>query len=607
MNRRQFVKQSALSASLLTEMNADYSAGVTTNESSATLTGKVTFSLQQGVLKIETPTLRATMEKGLLLSLQSKITGEEYIQKMDAKKKTALQLLYPLEGTVDIDEDKFGQIECRQLSESRAEFIFHGWEGDGILSISADQTSGDLIMEPSAYSSRPGVQACRWLIHGIRKDLQLIAPFFQGIKLPLSDPLIKHSRWAWPMFWEAALAIMQSSKGGFWIHCQDDRYRFKAIKIGSGDDPQGIGLDSEAYGPLHDNLSAGGIAWRINVFEGDWKRPAEIYRNWLWKTYHLDEARKKRRAWIYDVTLALSWCPGNPEILDALASQLDPHRVLIHFPNWRTDEYDQNYPTFVANNSARVFLTKAKNMGFHVMPHCNSVDMDPSHPAYQYIRDFQYRDLEHRRIQGWSWSGGRVIGVPESNAMRPRHRDKNVMVKVHPGLSMWRSILGENIQKTAQDLALEALFLDVTLTAYNLHQSLVENTTAPEGMKRLIDHIANLGPGLVVGGEGLNEITMQELSFAQAHLFKSWQDNTEGLERAGGCALNEFLFGQLCRTFGYSGLSGKDDKEALRLRIHEEHEAIPTLTVEKAEELVKPNAAARQVLEKAKMLAQRKK
>ncbi len=606
MNRRQFVKHSALSAGLLTEMKAANSSAMTTVESPATPAGKVTFSVQQGILKIETLTLRATFEKGLLLSLQSKITGEEHLQKMDLNKKTSLQLLYPLEGTVDIDEDKFGQIECRHLSESRAEFIFHGWEGDGIVSISADPTNGDLIIEPSAYSSRPGVQACRWLIHGIRKDLQLVAPFFQGIKLPLGDPLLKHSRWAWPMFWEAALAILQSSKGGFWIHCRDDRYRFKALKIGSGDDPQVIGLDSEAYGPLHDNLSAGGIAWRINVFEGDWKKPAEVYRNWLWKAYHLDEARQKRKAWIYDITFALSWCPCNPEILDALASQLDPHRVLIHFPEWRTDEYDQNYPTFVANNSAHVFLTKAKNMGFHVMPHCNSVDMDPSHPAYQYIRDFQYRDLEHRRIQGWSWSDGQVIGIPESNAMRPNHRDKNVMVKVHPGLSMWRSILGENIQKTAQDLALEALFLDVTLTAYNLHQSLVESTTAPEGMKRLISHIANLGPGLVVGGEGLNEITMQELSFAQAHLFKSWQENTEGLERAGGCALNEFLFGQLCRTFGYSGLSGKDDNEALRMRIHEEHEAIPTLTIEKPEELSKPNTAAKQVLDRAKTLAQRK-
>ena len=68
----------------------------------------------------------------------------------------------------------------------------------------------------------------------------------------------------------------------------------------------------------------------------------------------------------------------------------------------------------------------------------------------------------------------------------------------------------------------------------------------------------------MVGGEGLNEITMQGLSFAQAHLFKSWQTSIDGLERAGGCDLNHYLFGKLCRTIGYSGLSGKTKDEELQ-------------------------------------------
>jgi hypothetical protein len=33
-----------------------------------------------------------------------------------------------------------------------------------------------------------------------------------------------------------------------------------------------------------------------------------------------------------------------------------------------------------------------------------------------------------------------------------------------------------------------------------------------------------------VGGEGLNEITMQGQSFAQAHLLKSWHDSIDGLD-----------------------------------------------------------------------------
>jgi len=393
--------------------------------------------------------------------------------------------------------------------------------------------------------------------------------------------------------------------GGFWIRTEDTRYRYKALHVGSAQEPMSLGFDTEAYGPVDENLSAGGLTWRINCFTGDWRVPAAAYRDWLWRAYALDRREQARPSWVHDVALGVSWCPTQPDVLDALAGVLAPGRVLLHLPNWRTDAYDENYPTYVASDASRTFVQKAQTMGFRVMPHFNSIDMDPSHPAYHFIRDFQYRDIETRRVLGWSWYERRVIGVPESNNNRIGHRDKKVMVKVHPGLSMWRSILGENMLKATQQLNLETVFIDVTLTTYNLYNSLVEGMTSTEGMHRLIDQVAGLGRGLVVAGEGLNEITMQGQCFAQAHLFKSWQSNAEGLERTGGCPLNELLFGRLCRTIGYSALSGRDAAEELRMRIHEEHEAIPTITLRSAAEILQPNRAVKRALDRARETAGR--
>jgi hypothetical protein len=236
------------------------------------------------------------------------------------------------------------------------------------------------------------------------------------------------------------------------------------------------------------------------------------------------------------------------------------------------------------------------------MPHCNSVDMDPTHPAYAYLRDFQYRDVETKRLHGWAYDreAGGVLGVPNSYHTLSENRARKVMIKVHPGLAMWRSILAENVKLAVETVSTDSVFIDVTLCSSNLDSCLVENTTSTEGMKRLIAQIGELGSGLAVGGEGLNEITMQGLSFAQAHLFRSWQTNCDGLERTGGCALNEFLFGKLCRTFGYSGLSGRNEAEELRMRIHEEHGAIPTVVVRSAEEIMSPNRGVARMLELAR-------
>jgi hypothetical protein len=555
---------------------------------------------QDARVHAESATLRATLEKGFLTTLESKITGEKFIEPFDRSRFDALRLVYRGRETVDLGEQLFGNISARSITPSCAEVRFDNWNGDGLIRISVDPASGDLVLEPSGYSSRPGVRACRYTIAGIRRDLRLVAPFYQGVTLELPDPLIRNSRWLWPQGWEAGLAILQGAESGFWVHTQDNRYRYKTLQVGLDDDPYALGFDSEAYGPIDDNLAAGGLAWRINVYRGGWQTPAARYRDWLWAAFDLAKQEQRRAPWIHQLAMAISWCPTEIAVLESLARKVNPAKVLIHLPNWRTDPYDENYPTYTPSEAARQFLAQAKQLGFHVLPHFNSVETDPNHPVYTRLRDFQYRDVETKRLYGWSWVNQRSIGVPESNAARLRFRDKKVMVKIHPGLAMWRSLLCERIQENARALGLEAVFIDVTLVTANLHNALVEGMTSSEGMNRLIHEVGELGSGLSVGGEGLNEAIAPGLSFAQVHLFRSGHSNIEGLERTGGCALNDFLFGRICRSFGYSRLGGRDAAEELRARIHEEHNALPTITIRSAEEIDNPTPAVRRALERAR-------
>ncbi|MDY0100099.1 MAG: DUF6259 domain-containing protein [Bacteroidales bacterium] len=602
MKRRKFIKSagySSVSAAVVSPFPGNVTDRIVTDYKVSDTECRAKLSVKGNIIYIETPTLSAVMEKGVIISLIDRSRREEFIEKPDSETFRALQLIYGRKEKVNVNEEKFGQTVTHQISDQKAEIWFNSWDGDGVISVSVDDETGDLLVEPSAYSSRPGVLACRWNISGIKRSLRIVAPLFQGVILDLDDKLIQNNRWEWPFAWEAGLVIFQSEEGGFWVRTQDNSYRFKALQTGTESDPYVIGLDSEAYGPLDNNMSAGGLCWRINTYAGNWKVPAESYRQWYWKAYNLDAVEAKRQKWINNIRLAVSWCPGKTDILDALARKVQPNSVLIHFPDWRTDRYDENYPDFFPDDNAKIFIKKGMEMGFHIMPHFNSIDMDPSNPVYSKVRDFPYRSVETKQLQGWSWYNSRVIGVPESNSNRLNNRDKKVMVKIHPGLSMWRSILGKRILDASKELSLGTVFIDVTLCIWNIHNSIVETMTPVEGMQKLIRHVSELGTGLVVAGEGLNEITAQGLSFAQVHLFRSSQESTSGLERTGGCNLNELLFGRLCRTFGYSRLGGKDADEELRMKIHSEHGAIPTLTIRSAEEIINPNPAVKRILELA--------
>jgi hypothetical protein len=556
--------------------------------------------IQDQVVTVETCTLTAELRRGLLVSLRDRASGREWIEPFDPAPLSALELVYASGPGTGFGPAKPVAVTALAISDHCAEFRFHGWDADGVLRVSTCPASGALLLEPSAYSSRPGVRACRWNLAGIGPELTLVAPVYQGINLPLDDALIRNSHWSWPMHWEAGFAVLQGRGGGFWVHAQDTAYRYKALQVGRSDCAHCLGFDTEAYGPLDTVLGSGGLVWRLNVFQGDWQTPAGAYRDWWWRAYDLEPRLAQRQPWLRDLGFAVSWCHGDPDLLDALAEKVSPARTLIHFPNWRTDAYDENYPDFVPSAAAQAFIAKGKAMGFHILPHCNAVDMDPTHPTYAYLRDFGYRDLIDKGLLGWGWEAGKgVLSVPNGNASLAENRRRKVMVKIHPGLSMWRSLLTEHIQRGLDGLGLDGVFIDVTLCSFNIHNCLVENMTTTEGMRRLIDQVADIGLGLAVGGEGLNEITAQGLSVAQAHLFRSHHDSCPGLERAGGCPLNAFLFDRLCRTFGYSRLSGATEDERTRSRVHLALGAIPTITGPSVADIRRPNPAVQELFDRA--------
>lgn len=562
--------------------------------------GKVMIKVDGNIITVTTKSQTAVFSSGVLVSLSDK-TGRKYIENDGSGE--ALYIVYRSNEQIPLKNTGHGTVTARKISETEAEYFLEAWDGDGVIDISEDRETGDIVIEPEVTSARSGIIAARLPFTGIDDNLNLIAPFYQGINMRPDDELLTGRKWTWPKDWEAGFAIMcdNESGDGFWVHTRDSSYRPKSMMTGQGTSKADIAFDSEAFGPIDENRSAGGLAWRINVFKGGWRVPAGIYRDWLWKAYDLEKEESRRREWTKDISFAVSWCPSSIDYIDELTKHVDPRKTLLHLPGWRKFGYDQNYPDYTPSDSFKEFIAYAENKGFRCMPHANSIDMDPSMPEYRFLQDFKYRELESGRFLGWGYEEGKILGVPSSNKALDVNRERNVMVKIHPGLAIWRSILTKRIDEALDQLnrITDAIFIDVTLCSWNLMNALVDNTTSMEGMKKLISQVEGIGDGLVVGGEGLNEITMQNLSFAQAHLFDSHHATRNGLERCGGIDLNNYVFGRLCRTIGYSNLNGQTENAVLRERIHEEHGAIPTITDVSIENLRSPNKELKRVFDLA--------
>ena len=134
--------------------------------------------------------------------------------------------------------------------------------------------AGDLVLQPGAFSSRPGVRACRLTMAGIRPGLDLVAPFFQGVRLCARGrsgcaTATGRGRCTGRPPWRSSRAGTPASGSTL----ATTGIGTRRSTSGRRESARSLGFDSEAWGPIDDNRSAGGLAWRVNVFDGDWTAP----------------------------------------------------------------------------------------------------------------------------------------------------------------------------------------------------------------------------------------------------------------------------------------------------------------------------------------------
>lgn len=561
--------------------------------------------IQEGaLLRVETRTQTIILENGLITSLRSKMTGKEYVAcqggdiPLIAHWRGGRGDAWPASERCALNH---GEVSVTPVSDTCAEILYHSWYGDGVLLIWEEPETGDLCVKPSVSSGRSGVKAAGWVLNGIDGRLSAVVPANQGVRLRLDDPMLAGGKFAWPYNWEIGLCVFESDAGdGFWIHCRDTKYIFKDIHFGDGNRSGCIELLTEAYGPLDNNFSAGGVIWRVNCFEGGWRVPALIYRKWYYEAYQLEQEAANRQPWLKDIRMALCWQGADIRLLEELAKKVDPHKVLIHLAAWRNAKYDQEYPDYWPSDEAAAYIRYGESLGFHICPHMNAMEIDPTHPVYSTLSAFQMQNVDDRTTYGWGWDGT-YLGVPWSEYARhdPKNRGLNIMTKIHPGSSLWQHELYTRLSKVANAFPISGCFTDVTLCLYNLHNALVEGRTCAEGMNDLNKLLSTIRGGMPIGGEGLNEITAQHQSFAQMHLYCSTHDSSPALDRFGGdVAINDFILGDLCFTIGYANLAGINDDHLLRAKIYDDHNTVPTIIC--GRDLIEtPNAYVRSVLERA--------
>lgn len=508
-------------------------------------------------LTAETTTFKAEFEGPSLKSLFDKATGTEFISRDAGHCPVEL---YFADGET-VGEISKSRCTVHPLSDTVARILLEGPDSDCELFLRLDVETGDLCVSPGAACSRVGLRSVRWNTPLV-PEANIVIPYDGGREFRAGAALPVTKRMEWPSHWNAQLAIAEHGGASLMIHSEDRSFTYKALSVSGDAAGVALGFESEQIGPLDDNRTAGGVEWRLNTYAGDWHAPADRYRDWMVRSYELDNKRADRPAWADEVTLAVCWVGNNLKLLEPLAKLNPPENTLIHQDKWREDPYDVNYPRYVASGEGRTFVAEAQAMGFRVMPHCNYFGCCKTNPLYEQVKDWQVRDIPKKEPQGWFFQ---IEGTD----------DHYQMAYIHAGLGKWRRALVDNVLGASRDLQVPAMFLDQTYHTWNTDNPPVENMTMLEGLYALQEEFAQASPSLVLAGENLTEISFQRQAFAQLHNPGWWHAQPETV--AVSHPICAYLWGGHSRYVGYVGVEPDNPCLANAVAVYSKMGALPTL------------------------------
>ena len=477
---------------------------------------------------VETDAYKVQFDRGVITHIHNKITAETYTDRnLGFRAQTGI--LRRHHGPIWA---RHGTIEARKAGQDSATLLFRQGGNEITLTIEVEAHTGDLLIGGSGASDIASVYGFQWGCENLDiTNLKLILPVDGGQVIDASSPITPR-RFDYPGLWEAQLAILQGQQGGFFVRGADETFQFKRLDCQKDSESIALNFQTHNQAPWDTLTTAKSVVWRLNTYAGDYRVPAQIYREWMettFKPWRLSDMP----VWVQDIGLVTIQASFDLKTLDRLAEQVDPTKTLLYLVGWRKDGYDVNYPDYTPRDGFGDFVKAAHGHGFRVMPHANLVGISPYHPLYPEFQAFQFRDPWSEEPIGWKWD---EIDSPKRHAW------------INNASSKFRNLLVQQLKEVWEKYRVDAFHLDISHVVVNDANGLVEGLNSAQGNVLLHKELVEAMPGVAFSGEWLHEVTFFRESFAQRRPVETTPH-----------PISAFLFSPYTLPYGHLGLPSLED------------------------------------------------
>ncbi len=456
---------------------------------------------EQGEVFAETDRYRVRFEHGALVHFHNKLTQETYTlppQGLSAQSGIAIQYEEGRKGQYELIKG-YWEVASKRLAPLNVEIAYHSdrrLDKTVRFRIGIDAATGDLVIQQHGISKHivSIMWGCGYLNN---QQLDVILPANGGEIIDAATQ-ISDRVFDYPDRWEAQLAILQGDDGGFFVRSTDTTYRFKELHYNTRNGGHfSISFETDNFAPFRNKNEITSATWRLNTYRGDWQVPARIYRDWMENAFQ----PKQPPAWVKDLELVI-YAPYNPlntAILPLFAEHINPSTTLLYMIGW-ADPTRTLEPDYPPDPEFGDFLKAAHSYGFRVMPRITFHGCSPNSPLYPEFEKYQFRDPITGRKLGYSLNDP-TYDFPTAY--------------INPAAKEFRKYMVEQMKTLYETYPIDALHLDINTSVDNDANGLIDGLTAAEGNVLLHQELAAAMPGIVLGGEGVHEVTFFNTNLAQ--------------------------------------------------------------------------------------------
>lgn len=323
----------------------------------------------------------------------------------------------------------------------------------------------------------------------------------------------------------------------------DDGTQFKALNISSDDQYFYIDIESIPQAPFTQYETFQSVEWAMVPYEGDWIRGALTYKAYAEDLFHTPEIQAAKPEWADDIQLVLLMDVVDKPLADALAELVDPAKTVLHLVNWRTSNYDMNYPDYGVRSGLKEGIDYAHELGFKVSVHANMLGAHLDNADYinEHLEDSAVLDASTGEmvIEGYTAFGTTYAFSQQNQAS-----------------TVWQDVLIRQLTQVVEETGVDIIHLDQSLLCFNDGRGLVNGMTTMQGNVELQRRLAEALPDVVFSGEGVNEFNARYASLLQQHVYgldnaaqtwsETWFDQI--------CPLTTVLFGENITFYHYPAL-----------------------------------------------------